>query len=206
MQSGSATGPPTPTLAFRGQRRQTVRAEGRVGEGRAPGPRPGFASSRRTGCCTTPVCDGGKRQPSRFAVAAFVIPDFTTLQRFIAKRRACPQRSSSLTGTRGKTWHLRLRGGVPRPRSLKRIPERHIRRPNLGPHSPNSPRAVRRKSPDNSAMVRGKGRGVPPPPEPPRRKGSRWSGRRWSSRPASAFVVAGVLEGGVKWLANPPSA
>jgi hypothetical protein len=157
MHSASATGPPTPTLACRVQRRQTVRAEGRVGEGRAPGPRPGFASSRRTGRRTTPVCDGVKRQPSGFAVAAFVIADFTTLQRFIAKRRACPQRSSPLTGTRGKTWRLRLRGGVPRPRSLKRaFPERQIRRPNLGPHSPNSPRAVRRKSPDNSAMVRGR--------------------------------------------------
>jgi hypothetical protein len=206
MQSGSATGPPTPTLACRVQRRQTVRAEGRAGEGRAPGPRPGFASSRRTGRCTTPVCDGGKRQPSRFAVAAFVIPDFTTLQRFIAKRRAPP---TQLVADRNKGQEL----APPPPRRCSPTPEAS-NRDSREAHTPAQPGASfaelpsrrSQKKPGQQRDGEGKGRGVPPPPEPARRKGSRWSGRRWRSCPASAFVVAGVLEGGVKWLANPPSA
>ena len=43
---GSATGAPTRTLGCRVRRRQTVRAEGRVGEGRARDPRPGVCEQQ----------------------------------------------------------------------------------------------------------------------------------------------------------------
>ena len=166
MQSGSATGPPTPTLACRVQRRQTVRAEGRVGEGRAPGPRPGFASSRRTGRCTTPVCDGGKRQPSRFAVAAFVIPDFTTLQRFIAKRRAPP---TQLATDRDKGQDLAP--SPPRRCSPTSKPQTGISREAHSPAQPGAsfaelPSRRSQKKPGQQRDGEGKGRGVLLPPEP----------------------------------------
>jgi len=151
------SGARTRTLGCRVRRRQTVRAEGRVGEGRARDPRPGVCEQQEDWRSH----DTGmrRREPTapRGRCGCFRDCLFHNAPDVYCHANEPAPRSSPLTGTRGKAWRLRLRGGVPRPRSLNRpFPERQICRPNLGPHSPNSPRAVRRKSPDNSAMVRGR--------------------------------------------------
>jgi hypothetical protein len=136
--SGVPSPSPAPTNCSCGSR-------SRGGEGHAA-PDPGFASSRRADGRTTPVSDGGNRQPRGWR-GCFRDCLFHNAPDIYCHTARPPPRSSPLTGTRGQAWRRRLRGGVPRPRSLKRaFPERQIRRPNLGPHSPNSLRAVRRKA------------------------------------------------------------
>ena len=162
MQCGSATGAPTRTLGCRVRRRQTVRAAGRVGGGEGRGPQTrglraagGLAVVRHRYATAEIHSPRGRRDCFRDCLFHNA-PDVY-----------CHAARSALTGTRGKAWRLRLRGGVPRPRSLKpAFPERQIPRPNLGASFAELPSRRSQKKPGQQRDGEGKGRGVPPPRKP----------------------------------------